>query len=120
MLHVPVRTIRKTLLLLARRVQPNQIACDVLHLVLRPLLESFPLSATKSCDRRFGTLTAFVLTDAVQVMDAHKHIRTVAVIEFDHLLRFTVNRRRDESTELRNTVIAVHDVIAYLQLVDLP
>ena len=53
-------------------------------------------------------------------MDTHKHVRAVAVDQFDHLLRFTVHRCRHQPAELSDTVIAMHDIIADLQLIDLP
>ena len=119
MLHVAVGRVCKTFLLLAGCIQTNQVTRDIFYFVFRPLFESFPLTASESCYRRFRALTPFVFTDAVQVMNAHEHIRSVAVVEFDHLLRLTVHRRRDQTSELRNTMIAVYDVVTYLQLVDL-
>ena len=120
MLHVAVGRISVTFLLLARRVETNQIPRDILYLVLRSLFESFPCTASKSCYRGFRTLTTLVFADAVQVMDAHKHVRPVAVDQFDHLLRFTVHRCRHQPAKLGNTMVAMYDVVAYLQLVDLP
>ena len=52
-------------------------------------------------------------------MNGYKHIRSVAVVEFDHLLRLTVHRCGHQPAKLRNTVIAMHHVVTYLQLVDL-
>ena len=119
MLHVAVGRVCKTFLLLAGCIQTNQVTSDVFYFVFRPLFESFPLTATQTCYRRFRALTPFVFTDAVQVMNTNEHIRSVAVVEFDHLLRLTVHRRRDQTSELRNTMIAVNHIIAHLQLVDL-
>ena len=118
-LHVAVGRVGKAFLLLAGRVQANQVARDVLHLVLGALFQPFPSAAAEPCYRRFRTLTTFVLADAVQVMDADEHVRPVAVVELDHLLRLAVHRRGDESSELGDAVVGMHDVIAYLQLVDL-
>ena len=53
-------------------------------------------------------------------MNRDKHIGSVAVVEFDHLLRLAVDGCSDESSELSDAVIGVHDVISYLQLVYLP
>ena len=50
----------------------------------------------------------------MEVMNADKDIRSVAVVQFDHLLRFAVHRRGDESAEFGYTVIGVYDVVAYL------
>ena len=50
----------------------------------------------------------------MEVMDADKDIRSVAVVQFDHFLRFAVHRSGDESAELRYTVVGVYDVVAYL------
>ena len=52
-------------------------------------------------------------------MDGNEHVGAVAVIEFDHLLRFAVHRGCHQPAELSDTMIAMHDVVAYLQLVDL-
>ena len=119
MLHVAVGRVCKTFLLLACCIQTNQVTSDVFYFIFRPLFESFPLTATESCYRRFAAFASFVFADAVQVMNTNEYIRSVAVVEFDHLLRLTVHRRRDETSELRNTMIAVYDVVTYLQLVDL-
>ena len=118
-LHVPVGRVGKAFLLLARGVETDQVARNLLDFVLRALFEPLPCTRTKAGDGRFRTLAAFVLGDTVQVVDGHKHVRTVAVVQFDHLLRLAVHRRGDESAELGDTVVGVDHVIAYLQLVDL-
>ena len=53
MLHVTVGRVRKSFLLLARRIETNEVAGDVFYFILGALLESFPLTAAKSGDRRF-------------------------------------------------------------------
>ena len=117
MLHVSVRRIGETFLLLARRIQTDEVTRNILHFVLRPLFEPLPSTRTQPCDGRFGTFTAFVLADTVEVMNRDEHVSAVAVVEFDHLLRLAVNRCSDESAELGDTVVGMNHIIAYLELV---
>ena len=64
-LHVPVRRVRKTFLLLAGRVETNKVPRDLFHLILGTLFESLPSARTQTGYRRLRTLTSFVFADAV-------------------------------------------------------
>ena len=50
----------------------------------------------------------------MEVMDANKDVRSIAVVQFDHLLWFAIHRSGDESAEFGYTVVGVDDVVAYL------
>ena len=117
MLHISVGRVSKAFLLLACRVEFDEVARDVLHLIFGALLESFPSTASQPCDGRFRALTTFVLAYSVQVMNADEDICAVAVVEFNHLLWLAVHRHCHETSELRDAMVGVYDVVAYLQLV---
>ena len=112
MLHVSVGRISKTVLSFARCVQLNQVARDVLHFIFRPLFESFPSAAAEFGYCRRSAFTTFVFGYAMQIVNAHKDGISFAVGESNHLLRFAVDGSRDESSELSDTMIAVHYIIA--------
>ena len=52
-------------------------------------------------------------------MNRHIDVRSVAVVEFDHLMRLAVDGGRHQSAELGYSVVGMYDVVAYPELVDL-
>ena len=119
MLHVSVGRIGETLLLLAHRIQTYQVARYLFHLVLRPLFQPFPLSASQTRYRRFASFTSFVLADAVKIVNRDKNTSAIAIVQTNHLLRATVDRRHDQTAETCNTVVGMYHVVTYTQLVNL-
>ena len=112
MLHVSVRRVSETVLTFARGVELYQVARDVLHLVFCPLFEPFPSAAAEFGYCRRSAFTTFVFGYTMQIVNAHKDGISFAVGESNHLLRFAVDGSRDESSELSDTMIAVHYIIA--------
>ena len=119
MLHISVGRVGKTLLPLARSVELNQVARDVLDLVFRPFFQPFPRTTTEFGYRRRRAFAAFVLRDTMQVMDAHENSVSVAIRQPNHLLRLTVDSRCYQAAKLTDSVVAMYHIITQPQLVNL-
>ena len=93
LLHVCVGRVGETLFFAARGIECDQVARDVFHLLLRALLQPFPLTAAQLRDSRLRAFFAFVFGYLVQTVHAHKDHVAAAVGQFDHLLRLAVDAR---------------------------
>ena len=96
-----------------------ELAGDILNFALGAFLESLPSAGTQFGNRRFGAFLTLVFGDTVQVMDGYEDGIAVAVVEFEHLLQLAVDSCGDQSAEASDTMVAVYDVVAGLELVDL-
>ena len=69
MLHEAVVAEGKSFFFSTTRVEQDEVASDVLNLLLRPFLHAFPSTSTKAADARRLTFTTFVFRDFMQGMD---------------------------------------------------
>ena len=114
MLQIRVGREGEALLLLARGVELDKVAGDVLQLVLGALFQLVPGAGAELVDFWRNALFATVFGELVQGVYRHKDHVVVLVDEFYHLLGGAVDVGAHQSAELAHAVVDVHDVVAYL------
>ena len=114
MLHEAVGAESESLLLPTFGVEENQITGDVFHLRLGALLHLLPSTCAQTAQlRRFATLFPFVFRKFMERMDADKDDVIMLVDQFNRLLDLTVHLCTHQTSELTDTVVNMHDVIAW-------
>ena len=119
MLHEAVAAVGKPLLLSATRVEQDEVASDVLNLLLRPLLHAFPSPCAEMADARWLTLLAFVLGNLVQGMDGDIDAVVARVDYLDDLLHLVAVLHAHKAAEPPHAIVHVHHVVAQLELLQL-
>ena len=113
MLHEAVWAECESFLLPAFGVEEDQVAGDVFHLCLGALLHLLPSTCAQTAQlRRLATLFPFVFRKFMERVDADKDDVVMLVDQFDRLLDLAVHLRAHQTTELTDTMVDVHDVIA--------
>ena len=108
---------REALLLLAPGIKPDEVAGDVLNLLLGALLEFFPRARAEVAELRRGTLVALVFAEFVEGVNGDEHGVVVFEGEFDDFLHLAARAgNAHQSYEPPDAVVNVHDEVARLEL----
>ncbi len=117
MLHERGGAIGVAFLLAAAGVEADEVAGDVLYLLLGAFFHLLPRSCAQAAQAGRFALLAFVFADFVERVDADEHHVVVAIDEFDDFLRRAVGvGHPDESGKTAYAVVHVHHEVARLEL----
>ncbi len=105
--------------LFARRIETDEIACDVLQFGFCAFLDFVPRARTDAVDFGRHTLFAPVLGQLMKSVDRHENDVVVLVDEFDHLLGATADIGAQQSSESADAMIDMDDVVSDLYLAQL-
>ena len=120
MLHEAVRAIGKAFFLFPFGVEEDQVAGDIFYFRLGAFLHLLPRSRAELAQFGwFSAVLAFVLGQLMEGMDADEYDIVVLIDQLDGFLHLAVHFRADQSAELSDTVVDMHDVVAGRELVQL-
>ena len=118
MLQETVGAVGKALLLSPFGIEQDQVAGDVLDLRLRALLHLFPGAGAQLAQLGWlARVFALVFGELMKRVDADEDNIVVLVDQLDGLLCLAVYLRANQSPELADAVIDVHNVVARGELV---
>ena len=117
LLHETIGAKSKSLLLLTLCVETNEVARNVLNLLLRALLEFLPSACAQVTQARRFALLTFVLRHLMKRVDGNENHIVIFIHQFDEFLLLTIcTRHAHQSSKLPYTVIHVYDIIAGFKL----
>ena len=116
MLHEAVVAEGKALLLAAAAIEQNQVAGNVLDLLLRALLHALPGAGADVTDAWRLALFALVFRDLVQAVDRDIDGVVARVDDLDDLLHLVAVLHSHQAAEAPHTVVDMHHIVAHLEL----
>ena len=117
LLHKTIGAESKSLLLLTLSVETNQVARNVLNLLLRALLEFLPSACAQVAQARRFALLAFVLRHLVKRVNRNENHVVVLIHQLDEFLLLTIrSRHTHQSRKLPYSVIYVYHIITGFKL----
>ena len=121
-LHLRVGTVLEALLFATHRIEGDEVARHVLHLLLGLVAQALPAAMTQFGQGWRSGIVTTVLRQLVELMDGDEEQVAVLVDELDDLLIAVVavgilaDGHVDEAAELGDAVIDVDDVVADVEL----
>ena len=115
-LHETVTAEGKAFLLPTTGVEQDEVAGDVLYLLLRPLLHALPSTSAKTADARRLAFLALVLGNLVQGMDGDIDIVVSRICYLDDFLQLAAILHLHQSSETTNAIVDMNHIISYLEL----
>ena len=109
----------ESLLLATSCIEADEVAGNVLNLVLGLFLELLPGARAELVQAGRLAVTALVLGNLVQGMDGDEHLAPVLIDELDDLLRAVAVGDADEAGKASDAVVDMDHVVARLELVEL-
>ena len=101
-------------------IEPDEVACDILDLLLRALLKAFPCPCTEMRQTwRLACSGAAVFAYLVERMDGYIYLVIVLVYDAYDLLIAVADRYADKSCEFPYAVVHMYNIISRLHLLQL-
>ena len=101
---------------LALCIQPDELACKLLRLLHGPLLLLRPAGSSHAVQLRGPSIVSYVALDEVRLLDGDVQVFVVGVAYLDVVALRTAGLRPLYPDELPDTVVDMHDVVAFLQV----
>ena len=118
LLHEAIGAKRETLLAFTFGIEDNQIPGYIFDLLFGPFLHFLPGSGTQFAQfRRFTIVLSFIFGQFMQGMNANKYRIIILIDKLDDLLHFTVHLHTHQSSELTYTMVYMHNIITWCELV---
>ena len=114
MLHVAVGGELKAFLILAGGIQFYQVAGYILEACFRALLYFVPCTGAELVESGLYPFLTAVFRQLVERVYRHEYEVVVLVDELYHLLRVAVDTGAEQSAELADAVVDMHDIVARL------
>ena len=115
-LHEALRAEGKSFLLAAFAIKQNQVACNVLYLLLGAFLHALPRAGAQRAYAGLFALVPLVFGHLVEGVDANKDDVVVVIDELDDLLHLVAVGDAYQPAKASNAMIHVNDIVAQLKL----
>ena len=119
-LQIGIGTEGKALFTTTLGVELDQVAGDVLDMLLRTLLQALPLACAEGGEtRRLSIILRLVFRHLIERVDGYVDRVAILIDDLDHLLVTIPLGHAHQSCKLTHPMIHMHHVVANLELLDL-